>query len=414
MIHPGPTLPADVTQRATTPGPLENPIIWQCLLVAAVVAAVLLFRRRTPGGRPGQSVSSRLVVIGSLLVAASVFALNDYVGYVRTPHDLALLMERGSGWAATAGKDLAAVTAPTDTVIAHGRLAARTSGNLRVLQVPLPDPGRGVTTGVADVMLPPGYDADPKRRYPVVYLIHGYPGNAEDWFSAGDALDTMRNLLADGLVQPMIVVSPDMTAGTMTDWECLNVPGGPQLEDYLMRTVIPGIDRRFRTIPDRRHRALGGMSGGGYCTLNIGLHHVGAFGSLLITLPYDSLGESAVVLHGNRRVIALNTPQWFIPTMRFTQPVATIIVAGASDRGDMVTTYRIANALTRRGQYVAVHVEYGQAHTWREARAALPYLLDFASQRFGSSADHRVHDVRIAATVPPHAPTSPPRRRRTY
>ncbi len=394
-VSPGPSLPSDVTEHTLEKGLLESPAIWQLLSLAAAVAVYVLFRprgKRAPH-TPRRSVASRLVIIAALAGMAGVFWLNDYVGYVRTPHDLAILMQRGTGWSVDAGRGLANITAPDDQYIEHARttLDSAKGGNpsdnrLHIVRISIPDTARGVPAGPANVMLPPGYydPANAGRRYPVVYLIHGFPaGSSDDWFTAGDALGTMQDLLADKLVRPMIVVAPDMTAEQpATDWECLNVPGGPRLEDYLVGTVVPSIDHQFRTLADRRHRALGGMSGGGYCALNIGLKHLASFGSLLITLPYDSLGDSAGILAGHPELIPPNTPHTYIPTMPFPYPVSVIIATGKSAPTDVTTTYRVANALAARGQYVAVHLEPGMTHTWRAARAALPYLLAFANQVF--------------------------------
>jgi hypothetical protein len=402
-VSPGPSLPSDVTEHTLQKGLLEMPVVWQLLLLASAVSVYVLFRprgRRAPVA-PRPSVASRLVIIGALAGLAGVFWLNDYVGYVRTPHDLSILMQHGTGWTVDAGRGLADITAPDDEYIEHARNALDSARNdvavdnrSHILQVPLSDPARGVPIGMANVMVPPGYGspANAGRRYPVVYLIHGFPaGSSDDWFTAGDALNTMQDLLGDHLVQQMIVVAPDMTAEQpTTDWECLDVPGGPRLEDYLVDTVVPGIDHRFRTIADRRHRALGGMSGGGFCALNIGLKHLASFGSLLITLPYDSLGDSAGVLAGHPELIAPNTPQKYIPTMAFPYPVSVIIATGKSAPTDVATTYRVANALAARGQNVAVHLEVGMTHTWRAARAALPYLLAFANQVFGPPPGHGV------------------------
>jgi hypothetical protein len=412
-VNPGPSLPSDVTEHTLEKGLLESPVVWQLLLLGAAVSVYVLFRprgRRAPVvARP--SVASRLVVIGALAGLAGVFWLNDYVGYVRTPHDLSILMQRGTGWTVGAGRGLADITAPDDEYIAHARNQLDSAKGIsavddksHILQVPLPDPARGVPTGMANVMVPPGYGspANAGRRYPVVYLIHGFPaGSSDDWFTAGDALNTMQNLLGDRLVQQMIVVAPDMTAEQpTTDWECLNVPGGPQLEDYLVNTVVPGIDRQFRTVADRGHRALGGMSGGAYCALNIGLKHLSSFASLLITLPYDSLGDSAGILAGHPELITPNTPQKYIPTMKFTYPVAVIIATGKSAQTDVTTTYRVADALATRGQYVAVHLEQGMSHTWRAARAALPYLLAFANQKFGPPPGGAVHAAVSGQPMP--------------
>jgi enterochelin esterase-like enzyme len=181
----------------------------------------------------------------------------------------------------------------------------------------------------------------------------------------------------------MIVVSLDMTAGQPgQDWECLNIPGGPQLETYLAATVVPAVDTHYRTIADRSGRALGGMSGGGFGALNIGLHHVGEFSVLTIALPYDDLNDSIGVLHGDQTAIRADTPRAYIPTMAFPAPVATILAVGSGAPTDVTTARRIANSLQQRGQEAVVHVERGFNHTWHTARAVLPYLLAFADTHF--------------------------------
>ncbi len=433
-VGPGPTLPPDVTARTLTAGVLEAPIIWQGLLLAAAIAAYLMFRpmspRRLAKIRPPMQLSSKLVIIGVLASLAGVFWLNNYVGYVRTPHDLAVVLQRSSGFTEAAGDAFAAATQPTDDYVANAAAAlasAKTAGkkpgpvndkNPSIVQVSIADPTRGVPVGRANVMLPPGYDnpANANMHYPVVYLLHGYPdGTADDWFTSGDALNTMEAMLNDHVVQPMIIVAPDMTAEQPSvDWECLNIPGGPQLEDYLVHTVVPAIDTKFRTIADRAHRSLGGMSGGGYCTLNIGLHHLETFGSLLISLPYDDLGDSAGILAGHPELLAPNTPRSYIPTMKFTYPVSVIIAVGESAPTDVATGHRLANALAARNQNVALVLQPGLTHTWRAARAALPYMLAFANQVFGappagggatppSSAGQGTSALPLFQTVP-HAP----------
>lgn len=423
-VSPGPTLPSDVTEHTLTKGVLESPALWQVSLLVAGVLAYLLFRPRGKRLTPRLPLGSRLLIIGSLCALAGVFWVNEYVGYVRTPHDLAELMQRGTGWLPDAGSGLAAITTPDDQYIAGARSQlnhARTNapvddGTLRVEQVGIPDPARGVPVGTANVMLPPGYDnpANRDRRYPVVYLIHGYPaGNSDDWFTAGDAMTTMRALLADHIVQPMIVVAPDMTAEQpATDWECLNVPNGPHLEDYLVKTVVPGIDTRFRTIADRQHRSLGGMSGGAYCALNIGLKHLSSFASLLITLPYDSLGDSAGILAGHPELLPPNTPRDYIPTMAFPHPVSVIIATGMSAPTDVTTSKRLANELAARGQQVALHLEPGLTHTWRAARAALPYLLAYANEVFTRNQGGSTQPVLPRSALPPPLPSVPPVKQR--
>ncbi|KDN19572.1 alpha/beta hydrolase [Amycolatopsis rifamycinica] len=382
-----PVLPGDVTARARDLGPLESPLIWLgfASAAAAVLAVVvaLWYRRRVR--RWG------FTAFGVLLLLAAVTAVNSYVGYVRTSDDLARLLQRGPGVVSFAGRLLddgkEAPEPSSDSPSASHPGAGAAAAGQRIDVVSLPDPAHGVPSGSDYVVLPPGYDADPGRRYPVVYLIHGYPfGGPRDWLTSGDAPGTLLALQRANVIAPMIVVSVDMTAGRpSTDWECLNVPGGPQLESYLTGTVVPAIDRRYRTLADRTHRALGGMSGGGFGALNIGLHHVDEFATLVIALPYDDLNDSVGILNGDRAAIAANTPRRYLPAMKFPAPISVMLAVGTGAPTDVATARRIADALHARGQEAVVHAERGFNHTWHTARATLPYLLAFADQTFRTS-----------------------------
>ncbi len=391
-----PVLPGDVTARARDLGPLESPLIWLGFASAAVavlaVVVTLWYRRRVR--RWG------FTAFGVLLLLASVTAVNSYVGYVRTSDDLARLLQRGPGVVNLAGRLLddgkeapepSSGSSPDSSSDSsspgpHPGAGAAAAGQ-RIDVVNLPDPAHGIPSGSNYVILPPGYDSDPTRRYPVVYLIHGYPfGGPRDWLTSGDAPGSLLALQQANVIAPMIVVSVDLTAGNpSTDWECLNVPGGPQLESYLAGTVVPGVDQRYRTLADRTHRALGGMSGGGFGALNIGLHHVDEFATLVIALPYDDLNDSVGILDGNRAAIAANTPRRYLPTMKFPAPISVMLAVGTGAPTDVSTARRIADALHARGQEAVVHAERGFNHTWHTARATLPYLLAFADQNFRTS-----------------------------
>ncbi|EOD68221.1 alpha/beta hydrolase [Amycolatopsis vancoresmycina] len=388
-----PVLPGNITARARDLGPLESPLIWLGLASGAVavlaVVVALWYRRRVR--RWG------FTAFGVLLLLAAVTAVNSYVGYVRTSDDLARLLQRGPGVINVAGhllddgKEAPEPSSDSSSAPRPGKGPGKGVGSAaagqRIDVVNLADPAHGVPSGSNYVILPPGYDADPGRRYPVVYLIHGYPfGGPRDWLTSGDAPGTLLALQQANVIAPMIVVSVDLTAGNpSTDWECLDVPGGPQLETYLAKTVVPAVNQRYRTYADRAHRALGGMSGGGFGALNIGLHHVDEFATLVIALPYDDLNDSIGILGGDQAAIAANTPRRYLPGMKFSAPISVMLAVGTGAPTDVSTARRIAAALQARGQDAVVHAERGFNHTWHTARATLPYLLAFADQNFRAS-----------------------------
>jgi len=126
------------------------------------------------------------------------------------------------------------------------------------------------------VHLPAAYAAEPARRFPVLYLRHGGGDDDHSWMQDGRAGVILDNLLAAGAAEPMIIVTTNgMTDGTWA--HSSSVEGMQLLEDELLQDVIPLIERSYRTVPDRDHRALAGLSMGGGQAFVIGLRQLPAF-----------------------------------------------------------------------------------------------------------------------------------------
>ena len=160
-----------------------------------------------------------------------------------------------------------------------------------------------------DVYLPPGYTNHPTRRYPVFYLLHGVPGRP------GAFLQTVRMgvvediLLAHGKIRPMILVMPFGSTGSFTDKEWANGIGRNEgWETFLANNVVRAVDARYRTIPDGGHRALGGLSEGGYGALNIGLHHPGRFRVLESWSGYSRADNLASIFGRRAGLLRWNSP----------------------------------------------------------------------------------------------------------
>ncbi len=153
---------------------------------------------------------------------------------------------------------------------------------------PLGDPA----TRRFPVYLPPQYDDDPERRFPVAWLLAGYTGWGEMKARASrawveplpDALDRMMSLPADDPehIVPMIVAFPDCFT-RFGGSQYRNSPATGRYEDYLLRELVPAVDRRFRTIADRDHRAVFGKSSGGYGAMIQAMRHPEVFGLMCST-----------------------------------------------------------------------------------------------------------------------------------
>lgn len=133
----------------------------------------------------------------------------------------------------------------------------------------------------AYVYTPPDYDTG-RARYPVLYLQHGAGENVTTWTKQGHADLILDNLIAEGKAKPMLVVMDTGYATKLGATPVASPAGGqPQIpnafEEVLITELIPMIDSSFRTIADREHRAMAGLSMGGRQTLQITLTHLDKF-----------------------------------------------------------------------------------------------------------------------------------------
>jgi hypothetical protein len=168
---------------------------------------------------------------------------------------------------------------------------------------------------VVYVYLPPGYLSHPQRRYPVFYLLHGFPGRPQGAFLWTNQVGVAEDVLvARHAVHPAILVMPYGATGFFQDTEWVNgVRPGEGWETFVTRDVVRAIDSRYRTIRDGRGRALGGLSAGAYAALNIGLHHPGEFGVLESWSGYVLAEHLKSVFGGDRRLIRFNSPLLTLP-----------------------------------------------------------------------------------------------------
>lgn len=124
------------------------------------------------------------------------------------------------------------------------------------------------------IYLPPDYYVS-NRRYPVVYLLHGYSDNETGWVQFGEADRILDEQIKSGELPPMIVVMPD---GGVT-WYMNDYQGKVRYEDMFVQEFIPHIDSLYRTRTQREYRALSGLSMGGEGSLLLAMHHPDLFGS---------------------------------------------------------------------------------------------------------------------------------------
>lgn len=173
-------------------------------------------------------------------------------------------------------------------------LAMACGGGSRLDQVTVEAPSlRSNTVGVSSrqrllVCLPPSYDRQPERRYPVLYFLPGYDdpawvftGGGVDDFRLRDALDRLQ---AEGRIEEMIVVIPSgMTPLGGTFYT--NSPVLGNWEDYIARDLVTSIDERFRTLSNRGARVISGTTVGGSGALLLAMRHPDVFGAVYVLDP---------------------------------------------------------------------------------------------------------------------------------
>lgn len=119
------------------------------------------------------------------------------------------------------------------------------------------------------VYLPPCYDFNLDQRYPVLYLIHGYGYNDDQWERLGVG-EISDKLISDGEMSPTLIVMPHDSDHNVQ-------PPTNQFGNSVIFDLVDEIDTSFRTLPARKFRAIGGLSRGGNWALHIGLRNWDTF-----------------------------------------------------------------------------------------------------------------------------------------
>jgi S-formylglutathione hydrolase FrmB len=211
----------------------------------------------------------------------------------------------------------AALAAPGPSLPLPAQLCAEPGGQTD--SPPQPRLRRATVAGIpVAVVLPLGYERT-TRRYPVVYLLHGAQGDEDSWIEYGGLMSLTAGQRA---AQHAIVVMPKMgvITGFATDW----ADGFRKDATFVSRTLVSWTDRSFRTVPDRRHRALAGYSGGGLSAAHVAEVASRVFGQLGVLSGPTDIGQP-----GSQQAAYL--------TMLAEQACAGDDVTAAGPLGDPVT-----------------------------------------------------------------------------
>lgn len=233
---------------------------------------------------------------------------------------------------------------------------------------------------LVDVYLPPGYDAHAAERYPVVYLLHGFPGVPTSYFRAGRIGVVEDILVAQARAKPVILVAPYGSTGPFTDKEWANgVRPHEAWETFFARDVVNAVDARYRTIRAGWARALVGLSEGGYGALNIGLHHPGEFRVLESWSGYTVADDISSIFGKNKAALRRNSPALTLaaaaPKLRAAHTFVWFY-SGSTDKSLLPQNVAFERALTRLripSHYMVVRGGHDWA-LWRGQAAKALYV----------------------------------------
>ena len=235
------------------------------------------------------------------------------------------------------------------------------------------------------IYTPPGYDQS-TLRYPVLYLQHGFGEDEAGWSDQGHENFIVDNLIAAGRAKPMIVVNENGMTGvhfqppppvrpdsTSTPAPTSAVPRWFMDERYTLfdgvvsNDLIPFIDANFRTLPDREHRALAGLSMGGAQAVRIGLNHLDQFAYVGAFSPAIAMTDTTKDYDGKLANAA-----------RVNQQLRLLWMGIGSD-DFLLTPVRESHQILEKAGIKHVWVESSGAHVWTVWRK---YLADFAPKLF--------------------------------
>jgi enterochelin esterase family protein len=241
------------------------------------------------------------------------------------------------------------------------------------------------------VYLPPGYDEQAKTRYPVLYLQHGGGEDETGWIRQGRANFILDNLIAAGTCKPMIVVMaygyarragqpvPDLSGKPFGSPEMRKAMQdmAQAFEDDVTQALVPFVDATYRTLADRDHRAMAGLSMGGMQTFQVTLNHLDLFSHI-----GGFSGAMGLLSRGDQKPdVKTAYGGVFADPAAFAKKVRLLWLGVGTEEPERMREgiRRLHAALTEAG---IVHVYWespGTDHEWQTCRRD---LQDFAPRLF--------------------------------
>ena len=258
---------------------------------------------------------------------------------------------------------------------------------------------------VVYVYLPPQYfqPAYKKYRFPVIELIHGQPGEPQDWINVVGVTSILQHLVTGRLAQPVALVMPDVNGGQNVSLQCLNQAGGAQDLTYLAVDLPNEIARMVRVQPPGSAWGVAGYSEGGFCAANMALqlrYRYGYAGVLSgYFKPFDNQLANPIrqvsAFGGNRVLQQQNTPLDEILALPTTAVVPQFwLGAGQGNKVDVANAELFRQELQLRQADVPLTLTTGGGHTMATWRAEVPSMLRWMTQSLARTVDRQARHGR--------------------
>ncbi|MFC7310503.1 alpha/beta hydrolase [Streptomyces monticola] len=358
------------------------------LLLLAVVAAIVLFvltmwlwpRFARQSVRAWLGRLLLLVLTQFAVLSVVLLYANDKFEFYASWDDL-FGTEKGEGVVQELGPGGQPVQRTgSEPLKAPGGQAAASAGRLESVRI------TGATTKIAanaKVFLPPQYFQKEyaKRDFPVVLALTGYPGTVDGMINTLGFAESAREKARQKKMPPTIMVFIRSAATPPRDTECVNVPGGPQVESFFAKDLPKAISSEYRVRTGAAHWAVTGYSTGGYCALMLPMKHPDAFTAGAALSPYfkpktdDTTGD---LFHGDKKLEQSYDLMWRLDHEP-QPPVSLLVTSSKKGEYDYGNTVKFLSKTKEPMRMARMFLDEGghNFNTWqREVPGVVQWLGD--------------------------------------
>ncbi|MBF6435867.1 esterase [Nocardia cyriacigeorgica] len=255
----------------------------------------------------------------------------------------------------------------------------------RLTRAPIPGTASGFHARPAEIYLPPAYFADPRPQLPVLVLLAGQPGSPRDWATSGELPATMDAFARAHQGLAPIVVVADGTGSTWNDPLCADGPHA-QVATYLATDVPDWIRAHLSVDPDPQAWAVGGLSYGGTCALQLAAGYPQVYPTFLAMsaeaeLNLTDRAHTLAVFDGDTAAYTRANPQDLLAGRRYPGS-AGIFVVGSDDNYTLRGSRQAYQDARDAGMAVG-YLELPGGHDWRVWSTGLARELPWLAQRVG-------------------------------